>query len=502
MLKLFQKGNPKNENMEKRKTIFQRKQLNKKYLKNGSYSIAITAIFVVMVVIVNLMAGELPSKYTQIDVSEEKLYSIGSQTEEILQNLDKDVTIYQIVQSGSEDENISTLLQRYSDGSRHVKVEVVDPVVTPQFTSLYTNDPISSNSLIVVCEDRNKVVEYTNMYESDINYETYSYETTGFDGEGQITSAISYVTSEDLPVLYTLEGHGEQDLPSYLKEDIQKANMDIQTLNLISEGKVPEDADCLMILSPASDISSDEKTALLNYLENGGKAMIFTDYTEEPLDNLMEIYQNYGISVCEGMVFEEDNQKYAMQMPYYLLPDLISTEATSDIASAGYYILAPYAQGIQKSEDVRDTLKIESILQTTEKSYSKTDLSSTQMEKESQDVDGPFDIGVCITETSDEEEEGAYETRLVCYSTSAITDTQVNQMVSGGNEQMIMETLNWLTSSKDSGTHVSIPLKGMEVSYLTMTDYDSSTWKLISIGMIPGLFLVMGFVVWSRRRKA
>ena len=117
-------------------------------------------------------------------------------------------------------------------------------------------------------------------------------------------------------------------------------------------------------------------------------------------------------------------------------------------------------------------------------------------------MDGPFDIGVCITETSDEEEEGASETRLVCYSTSAITDIQVNQMVSGGNEQMIMETLNWLTSSKDSGTHVSIPLKSMEVSYLTMTDYDSSTWKIISIGMIPGLFLVMGFVVWSRRRKA
>ena len=501
-MKIFKNKNNKEENAVKHKKIDGVSSLNKKYLKNGSYSIAVTAIFVVIVVVINLIIGEVSSKYTQIDVSDQQLYSIGSQTEELLKNLDKDVTIYQIAQSGGEDENISTLLQRYADASRHIKTEIKDPVVNPQFTSAYTDDRLSSNSLIIVCGDRNKVIDYNNMYESTIDYQTYSYETTGFDGEGQITSAIAYVTSDDLPVLYTLEGHGEQELPSYLKEDIQKANMDIQTLNLLTEGEVPEDADCLMILSPASDISEDEKTALLDYLENGGKAMIFTDYTEESMDNLMEVYKNYGISLSEGLVFEGNNQNYAMQMPYYLLPNLISTEATSEIASAGYYVLAPYAQGIQKEENVRDTLNVESILQTTEEAYAKTNLASEQMKKESGDLDGPFDIGVCITENLGENENDTDDTRLVCYSASSIMDSQVNQMVSGGNEQMIMETLNWLTSSEGTVDHISIPSKSLEVSYLTMTDYDSSIWKIITIGIIPGIFLVIGFITWSRRRKA
>ena len=61
-----------------------------------------------------------------------------------------------------------------------------------------------------------------------MDYQTYSSHTTGFDGEGQITSAIGYVTSEDLPILYTLEGHGEKEMDSTIKEDIEKANMDIQ----------------------------------------------------------------------------------------------------------------------------------------------------------------------------------------------------------------------------------------------------------------------------------
>lgn len=72
-------------------------------------------------------------------------------------------------------------------------------------------------------------MDYGEIYESSVDYNTYSYTTTGFDGEGQITSAISYVTSENLPVLYTLDGHGEKDLDASIREDIEKANIEIRS---------------------------------------------------------------------------------------------------------------------------------------------------------------------------------------------------------------------------------------------------------------------------------
>ena len=82
---------------------------------------------------------------------------------------------------------VSKLLKKYEEASDHIKVETKDPVVNPKFTSEYTDEEVSSNSLIVVCEDRSKVVDYNNIYESSIDYNTYSYTTSGFDGEGQIT---------------------------------------------------------------------------------------------------------------------------------------------------------------------------------------------------------------------------------------------------------------------------------------------------------------------------
>ena len=331
-------SNDNNNNNDKKQKRKFKDSINKKYLKNGSYSSVMIVVFVAIIIVINMIAGNLPSKYTQLDISAEKLYTIGDETKAMLKDLDKDVTIYQIAQSGSEDETISNLLQRYADESDHITVELKDPVVNPKFVSEYTSDNLSSNSLIVVCGDRNKVVNYNNIYESSLDYNTYSYQTTGFDGEGQITSAIAYVTSEDLPVLYTLEGHGEQELDSTVKEDIEKANMDIQSLNLISEGSVPEDAGCLLIDSPATDISEDEKNAIIEYLENGGKAMIFSDYTGEDMPNFDAVLENYGINRVDGLVFEGDSQHYAMQMPYYLLPTVNSTDITSDVASSGYYI--------------------------------------------------------------------------------------------------------------------------------------------------------------------
>lgn len=52
------------------------------------------------------------------------------------------MTLYRSVQSGSEDETIKKLLEKYEEGSDHIKVEQKDPVVNPKFTSEYTSDDV------------------------------------------------------------------------------------------------------------------------------------------------------------------------------------------------------------------------------------------------------------------------------------------------------------------------------------------------------------------------
>ena len=77
---------------------------HRKNLRYGSYSFAVTAIVILLVVVVNLVAGQLPASAMELDASTEKLYSIGDETKELVGNLEKDVELYYIVTGGNEND--------------------------------------------------------------------------------------------------------------------------------------------------------------------------------------------------------------------------------------------------------------------------------------------------------------------------------------------------------------------------------------------------------------
>ncbi len=474
----------------------QRKR-NKKLLKHGTYSMAVTAVVIAIVVVLNLVVQEIPSKYREIDLSSQKLYTIGEQTEKILKNLKKDVTLYYIAQDGTESSDIKNLLEKYEEGSKHITVEQKDPAVSPKFASQYTSDNISNNSIIVVCGDKSKVVDYSSMYETSINYQTYSQEVTGFDGEGQLTSAINYVVSDNMPVLYNLEGHDESSMSETMKETIEKANIEMKSLNLLSEEAVPDDAECLFIFAPETDLTKEEADKIISYLENGGKALIVSNYTDEDMPNFESVLENYGVQPVDGIVLEGNTDNYVSQNPYYLLPNIESGEITSELSSQSRYVLVPLAQGIKKADNIRDTLNISSILTTSDSAYSKTNLKDMDtMEKEDGDIDGPFDLAVSITEKVGDDK----ETQIAYFASASIFNDSINSMVSGTNYELLSASLAWMCSTDDSN-QISIPSKSYDTTTLTVPTADINFWSIFVTGVLPVCTLLIGFGIWMKRRK-
>lgn len=469
---------------------------NKKALINGSYSMAYTLILIAVVVVINLIVVEIPEKYTQIDVSSQKLYTISDDTLEFLDELDQDVKIYHMVQSGQEDDILQKMLTRYEEASKHIKVETKDPVLYPNFASQYTDAQLTDNSLIVVNGDKSKVVDYNSLYEMNYDYYTGSSSTTGFDGEGQIDSAIAYVTSDDIPVIYTLEGHSEMKVNSDLQNSMEKANYQVESLNLLTADSVPEDAGCLLIASPQNDLSEDEAKKVISYLENGGKAMIFTDYINLEMPNLKSVLETYGVTYEDGVVLEGDSKHYIMQVPYYLVPTINSTEITSEMVLDNRYVLMPIAQSVKILDEYRDSLTIEPILTTSENAYIKADVENmTTFEKEDGDQEGQFHLGVCISEKISDEK----STQMAYYSSASLIDAGTDQQVSGGNSDIVLATLGWMCENETP--IISVAGKDLTMDSLTVPEYDASYWSAITCGVIPVTFLLIGAVIWFKRRK-
>lgn len=462
----------------------------------SAYSTGMIAVAVAIVVAINIILGEMPASWVNIDLTQEKIYSLTDQTKEYVQNMQEDVTIYVIVNENSQDTTLQQTLQRYDDLSDHITVEYVDPTVNPTFHLQYTSGSISMNSLILVSDKRSKVVDYGDIYETstDFDYNTYSYTstTTGYDGEGQITSALDYVLADDMPMMYMTEGHNEMSLSSSFQAALDKENVEYETINLMNYDAVPEDAACLLINGAVSDFSVDDKDKVIDYLDRGGKVVLVTGYSEEDMPNIDEILSYMGLKVVDGLVVELNGDNY-YRSPYYLLPTVSSGTYTSGIYG-NMYLFAPYVQGIQIVDEEAEGFSYETFLSTSDSAFAKTGLDSMEdYTKGENDVDGPFAIGVEAVKTL---EDG--EATMVVYGCEQIFTDEASAMVSGANQMLFTNTISGFI---DRETSVSIPAKSYEVSYLTVTQSDVLILALITTIFLPVGCMVLGFVIWLRRRK-
>lgn len=461
---------------------------NTQALKGGTYSLAVTAVVLAILIVVNLFASLLPSSLTKLDISSSKLYSITSNTKAVVNNLQQDVTIYWIVQADQEDDVIENLLSKYDSLSDHIDVVKKNPDVFPTFAEQYTDETVMNNSIIVESGDRSRYIAYTDIYVTDGNMYSYSY-STEFDGEGAITSAIDYVVTEDLPQMYILQGHGELDLPETFADAIEKENIETVALSLLAVDEIPEEADCLLIYAPQSDITEEEAEMLTDYTDNGGKLLVIAGPVEgQELTNLHSVLNHYGVEVTEGIVVESDRSHYAFGYPYILMPDMASSDITDSLIEGKYYPIFPIAQGLDISGSYMDVTEL---LGTSSFSYSKVaGYGLDTYEYEEDDIEGPFTLGISLTT------EG--EGQLVWFSASDFLNDMYNAYSSGANVDLAMNAISSLMGEREA---MAIRSKSLNYNYLTISESTSSTLKTLMIGVFPLTYLGIGiFVILSKRK--
>ena len=462
---------------------------NRIAFQGGIYSVIVTVIVLAILIAVNLLMSALPKTLTRYDISSTKLYSITSNTKVVVNALDKDVTIYWIVQADEEDDVIENLLSKYESLSEHIEVVKKNPDIYPTFAQQYTSEPVENNSLVVECGERSRFIGYNDIYLYEANMNSYSYDAS-FDGEGAITSAIDYVVNEDQPKVYMLEGHGEAELSESFSEQIEKENIELVTFSLLTEDAIPEDADGILIYGPSSDISEEEKKLLTEYVSEGGQLMVFAGPTEDgTLENLYSILEDYGVEAVDGIAVDTDRGHFAFQAPYVLLPDIASSEMTDPLIEEHYYAIVPIAQGLTVKENTGSATVTE-LLTTSEASFSKAaGYALSSYEKEEGDIDGPFAVAVSV--------ETGNEGNIIWFASSLFLDEMYNAYSSGANLDLAMNAMSSVIGENEA---VAIRSKSLNYNYLTISDSTSSFLKTVMIAVFPLLYLGIGICVVIGRR--
>ena len=477
----------------------------KRTLMLGGYSMVLVAIVIAAAIFVNLIVEALPSKLTKIDLSGSDIYRISEDSKALVDGLSTDITVYLVSTEETRNAQLNTFLENYASLSKHIKLKYVDPEADPAFVSQY--GITAENSLVVISPLRYEVIPYGDIYqysETILNEYYYKYYMYGyaiedvctpdiFDADNQLTSAIDYVTTEKLPTVYLLTGHGESALTTTVTDVIVYNNIGLSELTILG-GDIPDDASVIVINNPGSDLVAEEVEKLTSFIDNGGNVILVTDpanYDTESMKNVTLLAEHCGLTAHDGIVLEEDTGYYSRNQ-YTTLPRLQESIVTSTIENpTSYFAAMNRAHAIVEDEDYEGGNMISPILLTSETAYVIGEEEEVRARKDG-DVTGQFYLGAVSTDFNS-------NGRLIWYSSSFINDDTSMSYVNYNNLVVFSNSVTVVCEKPATITIDSVAIN--QTATLTLTETDVMIWTVILQYVIPLAILIPGIVIWIKRRR-
>ena len=475
--------------------------LNKRSLRFGSYSAVLTILVIASAIILNvIVSGTQLRNVLKIDLTGNKLYSVGAKTDEVLKGLDQKVQIIGLFDetqmSSTQYSQVIEFIKQYETRSNMIDVKYVDPDKNPGYI---TNelDPegvlgIRKYDFVVKSEKRSKVLSTYDIFEQsyDQNYQPY---TSGLNAEYAFTGAIRFVAANTIPVVYYTEGHGEGNLDAdytELKSSLELNGYEIKKINLASVEKIPDDALAVLFISPQQDITSVEKEKLTIYRENGGNTVFLFDPVQgsSKFINFEDFLSEFNIGLGYDVVFEMAADRSAYGQPYYFMPTVSNNTINANLDPSKFSMFLVNSRSINILKNEKEWITPTALLTTSPEAVGKALIEGEQ------DNPGPLNLAVAV------EHKGGMKIckTIVIGSSSFTSDAGLQMDASGSGKKFIVNSINWLQGNEQD---IYIPAK--KFTYPMLEGITQQTLTILFIGLIiviPLAIIGMGVFVWLRRR--
>ncbi len=471
----------------------------KKILSKTAYTVIMLVIIIAAYIGINMLMEEINP--TDIDLTADKVYSLSDESKQIAKSIKKEVKITLI--NFSNIQSVIDFSNRYSKENELIKIEEIEDI--NEHPGLAAKYSITDNygRIIIECGEKEKVLT---------EYDLYTYDYTTYEQidltEEAITNALIDVTTEVKPKIYFLAGHND-NLESYMssfKQSLADEANEVENLDLLTTGKVPEDCTVLAITTLNEDIKEIEKDAIIKYIKNGGEIILFTDanVTNIKMPNFQKVLDQYGISISEGIMVEQDASRMLTGSPSAIL---VTVSAGSSITeNIGMDTNACFINSgkinFKDSEELEKLgVTVERLATTSDKAFYRADLTIESTDKQEVDEEGSATVGALLTKTIDDET----TSRLIVYSNNMfITNVQIalnTQYYSYAyqlynNEDLALNSISYLTGRED----IIRIRKDTETTTYTVTEEQQVTILTI-IFAVPVLVVIAGIIVWVVRRR-
>ena len=293
--------------------------LKSRNAKRGSIAVALTILFVAVVVGLNIIATLLTNRFPILstDLTSSNVYELTEPSVDFVSKLEKDVNVYVLMEEkaleaqGEYYVQVNKLLNAFEQQSKHISLQYINLATNPTFTADYPDVNWQNTAYLMLVEhDKDYIaVTYDDVFTYDQEYlSTYGeYYVNGQKLEQALLTAVLNVTTEEKVTVTFIDGLGGLEVDAF-STLLSNNAYNIEKVSLLN-GKISEESQFVVLFAPTNDLDKDGYNTLSNWLYNDGNyghtlLYVPNDTVMAPLPNIDTLLEEWGMSIDQSWIYE------------------------------------------------------------------------------------------------------------------------------------------------------------------------------------------------------
>ena len=412
----------------------------------------------------------------QWDLTENQINTLSKQSQNIVAELEQPLEV--LIFDRQLDPELENLLQNYRRYSDRFRFELIDP---EQQIGLAQQYGVQSLGEVYLRYGEKQQKLGTGNVQSGVLTET------------QLTNGIAKIRRDRPLDIYFLQGHGEASLElvegglAQAIQNLTDRGSKVSSLNLAQSGKIPDDADLIVVAGATRKLLVAEVSTLQQYLKTGGNLLLLLspniDLGIEP------ILQNWGIELDRRLIVDGSGASSVMGFGPAVV--IVNNYGKHPITASfdDSITLFPEASPlkiIEKAEVSSTPLAI-----TSQQTWAENDLQAEEITFDaSTDLSGPLNVAIASIRQQPQ------PARLVVFgSTAFATNGWFEQQLNG---DLLLNAINWLVG-EDRDTLAIRPQEPAN-RRLNLSSLQAGIISWLASRIMPFLALVVGVLLWWKSR--
>lgn len=520
-----------------------RHKFNKRNFKHGTMAVVFTVLFLAAVVVLNVIVNIVSDRFdTTADLSDSGIYTLDEETTGYLDKLTMDVTV-SVMNSETDFEgggtyykSVNELLKKMAMQNEHFKVQYLQIDQNPGFTSRFNGETLSTNYIVVESAEtgRHRILtpgsyfscnalrsrlsqyDYPETYidqyvEQYVNSSYASWVIDGSNIEEAAISAMLFVTNRD-PVRVAFTTGFDELENSDLQKLLSKNGYDVESINVMNVSEIDKDIDFIVMMAPSKDYDNDSLDKIAKFLDNDGmfgKNLVYFSSSEvmyerddtlsenqtgAALTNLSSFLAEWGIKIEDSYVFQT-NGSYVFTSggDYKQVMNLQDTEYIGNANSNSLYTVEKHMRPVTQiwgEDKSKGGVEQKVLIKSFDGAY-EIPFNADENFDISTANSGEFIDAICAYKIHSTTQEVSRVAVFGSVYFQALTESNYN------NQNILINMFNYISGKTDG---VTITSKTFETVGFDMNQGSANVLAIILCIVIPILVIVLGIVIWVRRR--